>query len=518
MSILNVEHLSHGFGDRAIFQDVSFRLLKGEHIGLVGANGEGKSTFMNIITGKLMPDEGKVEWAKNVNVGYLDQHTVLEKGMTIREVLKSAFGPLFEMEANMNAICDRMGEASEEEMNEMMEELGTIQDLLMAHDFYIIDSKVDEVGRALGLDEIGMERDVTELSGGQRTKVLLGKLLLQKPDILLLDEPTNYLDVQHIEWLKRYLLDYENAFILISHDIPFLNSVINLVYHMENQRLDRYVGDYDKFQEVYAVKKAQLEAAYKRQQQEIAELEDFVARNKARVATRNMAMSRQKKLDKMEVIELAKEKPKPEFHFLEARTAGKYIFETKDLVIGYDEPLSRPLNLVMERGQKAVLVGTNGIGKTTLLKSILGLTPALSGSVELGDYLSIGYFEQEMAPGNTNTCLDEIWKEFPSYTQYQVRSALAKCGLTTKHIESQVRVLSGGEQAKVRLCKLINRESNVLLLDEPTNHLDVDAKAELKRALKEYKGSILLICHEPEFYKGLATDIWDCRDWALRLS
>ena len=518
MSILNVEHLSHGFGDRAIFQDVSFRLLKGEHIGLVGANGEGKSTFMNIITGKLMPDEGKVEWAKNVNVGYLDQHTVLEKGMTIREVLKSAFGPLFEMEANMNAICDRMGEASEEEMNEMMEELGTIQDLLMAHDFYIIDSKVDEVGRALGLDEIGMERDVTELSGGQRTKVLLGKLLLQKPDILLLDEPSNYLDVQHIEWLKRYLLDYENAFILISHDIPFLNSVINLVYHMENQRLDRYVGDYDKFQEVYAVKKAQLEAAYKRQQQEIAELEDFVARNKARVATRNMAMSRQKKLDKMEVIELAKEKPKPEFHFLEARTAGKYIFETKDLVIGYDEPLSRPLNLVMERGQKAVLVGANGIGKTTLLKSILGLTPALSGSVELGDYLSIGYFEQEMAPGNTNTCLDEIWKEFPSYTQYQVRSALAKCGLTTKHIESQVRVLSGGEQAKVRLCKLINRESNVLLLDEPTNHLDVDAKAELKRALKEYKGSILLICHEPEFYEGLATDIWDCRDWALRLS
>lgn len=518
MSILNVEHLSHGFGDRAIFTDVSFRLLKGEHIGLIGANGEGKSTFMNIITGKMMPDEGKVEWSKNVRVGYLDQHTVLEKGMTIRDVLKSAFSFLFEMEEKMNDICAKMGDASEDEMNAMMEELGTIQDLLMAHDFYIIDSKVEEIGRAFGLDEIGLDKDVDELSGGQRTKVLLGKLLLEKPDILLLDEPTNYLDVQHIEWLKRYLQDYENAFILISHDIPFLNSVINLIYHMENQRLDRYVGDYDKFQEVYAVKKAQLEAAYKRQQQEIAELEDFVARNKARVSTRNMAMSRQKKLDKMEVIELAKEKPKPEFHFLEARTPGKYIFETKDLIIGYDEPLSRPLNLTMERGQKAVLVGANGIGKTTLLKSILGLTPALSGTVELGDYLSIGYFEQEMAPGNTTTCLDEIWKEFPSYTQYQVRSALAKCGLTTKHIESQVRVLSGGEQAKVRLCKLINRETNVLLLDEPTNHLDVDAKEELKRALKAYKGSILLICHEPDFYEGLATDVWDCRDWALRLS
>ncbi|MDO5549555.1 MAG: ABC-F family ATP-binding cassette domain-containing protein, partial [Lachnospiraceae bacterium] len=483
----------------------------------VGANGEGKSTFMSIITDKLMPDEGKVEWAKRVRVGYLDQHAVLEAGMTIRDVLKSAFSFLFDMEAQMNEICDKMGSMDEAQMNEAMEELGTIQDLLMAHDFYLIDSKVEEIARAFELNELGLDRDVTELSGGQRTKVLLAKLLLEKPDILLLDEPTNYLDVQHIEWLKRYLQEYENAFILISHDIPFLNSVINIIYHMENQKLDRYVGDYDKFMEVYEMKKAQLEAAYKRQQQEISQLEDFVARNKARVSTRNMAMSRQKKLDKMEVIELAKEKPKPEFHFQEARTAGKIIFETKDLVIGYEEPLSRPLNMMMERGERVVLKGANGIGKTTLLRSILGEIPALSGKVELGDYLHMGYFEQEMAPGNTSTCIEELWKEFPSYTQYQVRAALAKCGLTTKNIESQVRVLSGGEQAKLRLCKLMNRESNVLLLDEPTNHLDVDAKEELRRALKEYKGTILLICHEPEFYQGLATRVLDCSEWSLRV-
>ena len=294
MSILNVEHLSHGFGDRAIFGDVSFRLLKGEHIGLVGANGEGKSTFMNIVTGKLQPDEGKVEWAKRERVGYLDQHAVLEKGMTIRDVLKSAFAYLFEMEADMNRMFEEMGEATPEEMDRLMEETGTIQDLLDQHDFYIIDAKVEEVARALGLLDIGIERDVTELSGGQRTKVLLAKLLLEKPDILLLDEPTNYLDEEHIAWLKRYLIDYENAFILISHDIPFLNEVINIIYHMENQELNRYVGDYDHFMEVYEVKKAQLEAAYKRQQQEINELKDFVARNKARVSTRNMAMSRQK--------------------------------------------------------------------------------------------------------------------------------------------------------------------------------------------------------------------------------
>lgn len=517
MSILNVEHLTHGFGDRAIFNEVSFRLLKGEHIGLIGANGEGKSTFMNIITGKLIPDEGKVEWAKNVRVGYLDQHTALTKGMTIRDVLASAFDFLYEWETKMNEICDKMGSATEEELEAYMEELGTIQDLLTMHDFYMTDSKVEEVARALGLLDLGLDKDVTDLSGGQRTKVLLGKLLLEKPDILLLDEPTNYLDVEHIEWLKRYLNDYENAFILISHDIPFLNSVINLIYHMDNQSLTRYVGDYDKFQEVYAMKKAQLEAAYNKQQKEIADLKDFVARNKARVATRNMAMSRQKKLDKMDVIELAQEKPKPEFYFKEARTPGRYIFKTKDLIIGYDEPLSSSLNLEMERGQKIVLTGANGIGKTTLLKSILGLIPPISGSVTQGDYLSIGYFEQEMDQSINTTCIEEIWQEFPGFSQYEVRSALAKCGLTTKHIESKVKVLSGGEQAKVRLCKLINRETNILLLDEPTNHLDVDAKDELKRALKDYKGSILMVCHEPEFYEGLATDVWDCTKWTTRL-
>ena len=517
MSILNVEHLSHGFGDRAIFQDVSFRLLKGEHIGLIGANGEGKSTFMSIITGKLQPDEGKVEWAKNVRVGYLDQHTELKKGMTVRETLASAFAFLFDLEEQMNQMYDKMADATEEEMASYMEETGLIQELLSAHDFYMIDAKVEEVGRALGLAEVGLDRDVTELSGGQRTKVLLGKLLLEKPDILLLDEPTNYLDVEHIEWLKRYLNDYENAFILISHDIPFLNSVVNLIYHMDNQQLNRYVGDYDKFQEVYAVKKAQLEAAYNRQQKEIAQLKDFVARNKARVSTRNMAMSRQKKLDKMDVIELAAEKPKPEFHFKEARVPGRYIFKTSELVIGYDEPLSVPLNVEMERGEKLVLTGANGIGKTTLLKSILGLIPVLSGSVELGDYLEIGYFEQEMSQDIETTCLEELWQEFPAYSQYEARSALAKCGLTTKHIESKVKVLSGGEQAKLRLCKLVNRQSNLLVLDEPTNHLDVDAKDELKRALQEYRGSILMVCHEPEFYEGLATKVWDCSKWTTRV-
>jgi len=507
MSILEVKNLSHGFGDRAIFENVSFRLLKGEHIGLVGANGEGKSTFMSIVTGKLQPDEGKVEWSKYVTAGYLDQHAVLEKGMTVRDVLRTAFDELFKTEERINEIYMSMAEEGAD-VDALMEEVGELQDRLETRDFYTLDAKIDEVARALGVMDFGMDTDVTDLSGGQRTKILLAKLLLEKPDILLLDEPTNYLDAEHIAWLKRYLQEYENAFVLISHDIPFLNDVINIVYHVENLDLVRYAGDYDNFQSVYAMKKAQLEAAYERQQKEIADLQDFVNRNKARVATRNMAMSRQKKLDKMDIIELQAEKPKPEFHFKESRTPGRFIFQTKDLVIGYDRALTKaPLNLTFERNQKVAIVGANGIGKTTLLKSLLGIIQPLEGEVETGDFIDLGYFEQE-AEGSRQTPLEAVWDAFPALNQAEVRAALAKCGLTSKHIESQIQVLSGGEQAKVRFCLLMNRENNFLILDEPTNHLDVDAKEELKRALQAFKGSILMVCHEPDFYEGW-TDVWD---------
>lgn len=517
MSVLIVKDMNHGFGDRAIFEDVSFRLLKGEHVGLIGANGEGKSTFMNIVTGKLMPDEGNVSWSNNVRVGYMDQHAALTKGQTIRDALKEAFKYLFDLETEMNTLYEKMGDCTEDELTKMLERTAVIQDMLDHNGFYVIDPKVEEVAKGLGLLDLGLDRDVDDLSGGQRTKILLGKLLLESPDILLLDEPTNYLDEEHIEWLKRYLQSYENAFILISHDVPFINSVVNLIYHVEERKLTRYVGDYDEFQRIYSENKKKLEAAYEKQQKEIARLEDFVARNKANVATANMAKSRQKKLDKMDVIELSKEKPKPEFVFKTARASGKVIFETKDLVIGYDSPLTKPLHLYMERGQKIALVGANGLGKSTLLKSLLGIIKPLSGEVHLGDYQYIGYFEQEDRSNNSNTCIEEVWEEFPGYTQYQIRAALAKCGLTTKQLESQIRVLSGGEAAKVRLCKIINNETNILILDEPTNHLDVDAKEELKRALKEYKGTILLVSHEPDFYRDIITETWNCEDWTTKI-
>lgn len=516
MSILNVEHVTHGFGARQILNDASFRLLKGEHVGLVGANGEGKSTFLNIITGKLMPDEGKIEWCRRITTGYLDQYSTLQKGKTIRDVLHDAFAHLADLEQEMLALYDKMADCTDEEMNEAMEEVGEIQSILEYSGYYTIDAKISEYANGLGLGEIGLDRDVSELSGGQRAKVLLAKVLLENPMILILDEPTNFLDENHIAWLKNFLQNYENAFILVSHDIPFLNDVVNVIYHVENAVLTRYTGDYENFQRMYELKKRQIEQAYEKQQKEIADLQDFIARNKARVATTNMAKSRQKKLDKMDIIEKTHEKPKPIFSFQPARTPGRVVISGEDLVLGYDEPLTRPVSLTIERNKKIAIRGVNGLGKSTLLKTLLKMIPSVSGTVEHDQFLEVGYFEQEEIATN-ETALQTIWDEFPSMTNAEVRAALAKCGLTTEHITSQMKVLSGGENAKVRLCRLMLRPVNLLVLDEPTNHLDVDAKDALKTAVQEFRGTVLLVSHEPEFYMDVVDEVWNLEDWTTKI-
>lgn len=516
MSVLTVEKVSHGFGGRQILEDASFRLNKGEHVGLVGANGEGKTTFLNIITGNLMPDAGTVSWCNHITTGYLDQRSTLTAGKTIREVLQEAFSYYFDLEQEMLAAYDKMASATEEEMERLMEDAAEIQDILEHSGFYTIDSRIEEFAGGLGLGDIGLDKDVSELSGGQRSKVLLTKLLLQNPMILILDEPTNYLDENHIIWLTRFLQNYENAFILVSHDIPFLNDVVNVIYHVEDAVLTRYTGNYDDFMHMYDIKRAQLEQAYKKQQKEIADLEDFIARNKARIATTNMAKSRQKKLDKMEKIELVKEKPKPVFHFEYSRAPGKYVIEAENLVLGYDEALTNPLTFHVERGKKIAIKGVNGLGKSTLLKTMLGIIPAFDGSVKLDYYAEPAYFEQEH-DGSDKTALQDFWDEFPALDNGEVRRALARCGLTNEHIESQVRVLSGGENAKFRLCKLMQRPMNLLVLDEPTNHLDPVAKDVLKEAIREFKGTVILVSHEPEFYQDIVTDIWNIEDWTCKI-
>jgi len=514
MSILTIENMSHSFGDRILFNNVSFRLLKGEHIALVGANGEGKSTFMKIITNQLLPDSGNIEWSNKVSAGYMDQHVDLKKGHTVETILEEAFSNLFDIEKEINDLYNILGTMNEEEVNKTLNKIANMQDILDKNDFYSINSKIQSTAAGLGIRDF-LDIDASALSGGQRTKVLLAKLLLESPDILLLDEPTNHLDEEHIEWLKTYLMNYENSFVLISHDNDFVNSVTNVIYHLEHKTLSRYVGNYDRFLKLYAIKKEQLNIEYRQQQNEISKLEDFIRKNKARASTSKQAKSREKKLDKIERIEIKSENIKPHFEFKKARASDSIIFQSKNLVIGYNEPLSKSLNLKMQREQKIAILGANGLGKSTLLKSLLGLLKPIDGEINLGNYQEIGYFEQEIVEDNTNTVLDDVWSKFPSSSKSEVRSQLAKCGLTRQHIESPINILSGGEQAKVRLCTLINKPSNILVLDEPTNHLDVHAKNELKRALKSYDGSILLVCHEPEFYKDIVTDVWNCEDWTV---
>ena len=516
MSVLKCTDVSFSFGNRTILENASFVMQKGEHIGLVGLNGEGKSTFIKMITGSLTPDQGKIEWCKRITTGYLDQYTSLTKGKTIREVLREAFQHMYDLEAEMNEIYMKMCDCTEEEMNAYLEDTGEIQSELESSGFYTLDAKIEEVANGLGLGDIGLDTDVTNLSGGQRSKVLLTKLLLAQPMILILDEPTNFLDEEQVNWLRNYLANYENAFILVSHDVPFLNSVINVVYHMEDGTLTRYTGNYDSYVEMYELKKRHQNIAYEKQQKEIAHLKEFINKNKARVATTDLAKSRQRILDKMEIIEKAKEQTKPNFKFKECGASGKFVMVAEDLVIGYNEPLSNKLNFAIERGQKIAIKGTNGIGKSTLLKTLLGIIPPLSGKCNLDYNIHYGYFAQEEEL-NRNTAHQEIWNEYPAMTNAEVRGALAACGLNKDKIESLMVVLSGGEAAKVRLCKIMLKECNTLVLDEPTNHLDVLAKESLKEALKVFKGTIVLVCHEPEFYSDIVTDVLDAEKWTTKI-
>jgi ATPase subunit of ABC transporter with duplicated ATPase domains len=516
MSILSVNQLAHGFAGKTLFKEVSFRLMAGERVGLVGANGVGKSTLMNILTGQLQSEHGEVEWMNKVRVGYLDQHAKLTSGMSIRQVLQSAFQHLFDLEQELHEITAKMSDADADLLEVLLEQMGDIQEKLDLGDFYLLDAKIEEVAAGIGLNAVGLERDVSELSGGQRTKVLLAKLLLEKPTALLLDEPTNYLDVEHIDWLTDYLQHYPYSFILISHDTEFMNQVVTVIYHLEAHKLTRYTANYEQFLAMAEMKRNQYADQYERQQEQISKMEDFIQRNKARASTSGRAKSRMKQLDRIERMDRPETLVRPTFSFKEARASSRYVTQCTQLQIGYNRPLLPALTMNLERGQKVAIIGCNGVGKSTLLKTIMGKIEPLDGRSELGDYLFPAYFEQEVRARDI-TPIEDVWDEYPQMTQAEVRAALARCGLTNEHITRKMSSLSGGEQAKVRLCKLMMRESNWLVLDEPTNHLDVMAKEELQKALIQFKGTILLVCHEPEFYEGWITDVWNVEQWSMQL-
>lgn len=508
MSILNIENLTFSFGDKVILKNASFRLLKREHVGLVGANGAGKTTFLNILNGKYIPDKGTLYRSPSINVGHLDQHLELNDNLTIRDTLKLAFSKLYQMEKRIIKISDLLSKANYNETEKLLKELGRLQDVLYASDFYRIDSIIDNVSNGLGLTALGMDTPIEKLSGGQRTKVKLARLLLENSDLLLLDEPTNYLDKEHIDWLTEYLSSYNNSFIVISHDTGFLNKVTNVIYNIEFTVMKRYPGNYEAFLKLKDEESKRYVEEYTRQQEHILKLENFINKNLVRASTTKRAQSRRKQLEKIERLEKPKLQTAASFSFMLSRESGKLIFESSKLNIGYSYPIISDLNLELKKGEKIAITGCNGIGKSTLLKTIMGILSPLAGTLRLGDYLHPVYFEQETKI-KSNTAMEEVWAAFPKKTQKEIREALAKCGLKQEHILHNMAELSGGEQSKVRLCKLMMTPGNWLLLDEPTNHLDISAKKALKEALIKFNGTVLLVCHEEEFYKDWATNIWN---------
>jgi ATPase subunit of ABC transporter with duplicated ATPase domains len=514
MSILNVENLTHYFGDKLIFKNIEFRLLNKERVGLVGPNGAGKSTLLQILSGAILPDRGKISWQPNIQVGYLEQQTELQAGLNIRDYLRSAFQHLYDYETELLELSIQMSNCIvDETLENCLKRFSQLQELLEHHNFYFIDTKIDDVANGLGIHVLGMDKDVSQLSGGQRTKLLLAKLLLKEPEILLLDEPTNYLDIEHINWLKDYLKNYHNSFILISHDTEFLNDVVNVVYHLEHKNLTRYLGNYQKFREQYEFRKKQVFIEYARQQQEIDKLESYIQKNKARASTSKQAKSREKRLEKIDRIEKPDYTPKPRFSFKVSERPASLIVEGVGLAVGYETELLPPFDFTLRRGDKVAIIGHNGIGKTTMLKTIIGELSPFNGRVSFGQNVQPAYFAQEWNTTSAQTPLEYIWSQHEGMTQKEVRQALARSGLKTEHIFQPLSSLSGGEQTKVRICQLMLTRSNWLILDEPTNHLDIQSKEVLAHALSMYEGTILVVSHELEFYKDWVTDVWNFEKW-----
>lgn len=506
MSVLEVDHLSMAFADKQLYEDASFRFNKEDHMGIIGQNGAGKSTLIKLLTGSELPDEGTVKWQNKVSIGYLDQYVKAGAGQTIEEFLHTAFAHLFEL-AERQTQC--YTDYALEPKDELLEEAGKIQEKLEAADFYEIDTKIAQVMTGLGIDAIGVDHQVSECSGGQRSKIILAKLLLENPDVLLLDEPTNYLDTEHIEWLTNYLNNFDGCYMVISHDFDFLEKITNCIIDIAFGKIIKYTGSFKSAVKQKEVKKEVQRKAYEKQRQQIEKDEAYIRRNKA--GTRStMAKSRQKRLDKMERITPPNDNLQAHFNFPYITLMSAEVLTVQNLSVGYQSPLLEPVTFSMSHGEKVVLKGFNGAGKSTLIKSILGQIPVFGGSAQFVDNAKIAYFDQELIWEDPEMSpLQIIQNEFPKLEPKTIRQRLARAGLNAANAMKPIKLLSGGEQTKVKLCALELVPSNFMIMDEPTNHLDDETKNALRQALQNFEGNVLLVTHEPDFYAGWIDKVFD---------
>lgn len=498
MSYLEIRGLTHSFGDSLLYQNAGFTLNRGEHTGIVGPNGAGKSTLIRLCTGQLLPDAGQIVWQENVSVGCLDQYATLDRGLTLRAFLRSAFAACFRLEAEMTALYAQAagGHAA------CLKRAAQLQEYLEAQGFYSIDTQIEQVAGGLGLSALGLDRPIAQISGGQRAKLILAKLLLEQPDVLLLDEPTNFLDREQVRWFSGYLAGLKNAFMVVSHDAAFLDKITNRICDIDGGKITKYYGSYSEFLKKKTFLQEDSLRQYTAQQKEIRRTAEFIRRNIAGRKSK-MARGRQKQLDRMELLEAPGQKtPLPDFRFSALPFSHTEHLSVRRLAVGYRRALLSGLEFSLRGGQKALLTGVNGVGKTTLLKTLAGQLPALQGQYRFSAQVTVGYFEQELAwEDSRRTPVQLLADAHPGMERGELRRHLAQCGISALHATQPVGTLSGGEQVKVKLCLLTLRPCNFLILDEPTNHLDPPSKDALKAALAGFPGTVLLVSHEEDFYK-----------------
>ncbi|NQF16964.1 ABC-F family ATP-binding cassette domain-containing protein [Brevibacillus sp. HB1.3] len=514
MILLQAEHIEKTYGIETILQDISLQIQTGERVGLVGVNGAGKSTLMKILAGELSYDKGIIRIPKDVTLGYLAQNSGLESERSIWDELLSVFSHLQKEELELRELEAKMGDpailADEKRYQQLLENYSHRSEAFKEKGGYSYEGAIRGVLHGLRFADFDYSTPIRTLSGGQKTRLALAKLLLQSPTILLLDEPTNYLDIETLTWLETYLQNYQGAILVVSHDRYFLDKLVTVVYEIERTRATRYVGNYSRFLDEKAARLEQDLKRFEKQQEEIAKLEDFIARNIARATTTKRAQSRRKTLEKMDRLDKPIMNNKSvHFSFDVAKMSGTIVMKANNVAIGYpDAVLSQGLTFEIEREERVALVGPNGIGKSTLLKTIVEQLPILRGDIHFGSNVTIGYYDQEHRNLNErNTVLGEIWDEYPNMLEKEVRTLLGNFLFSGDDVQKKISDLSGGERARVSLAKLMLKQANFLIFDEPTNHLDIFSKEVLENALYDYPGTILFVSHDRYFLNKIATRV-----------
>lgn len=504
MGLLEVEGLEFKYADQGLYNKISFRIQPKEHIVLVGDNGCGKSTFMNLIAKNLIPDAGTITWLNHVTYGYLDQQLKVKKDLSIYDYLTEVFAPLLEKEKQMNSYYEMLCSCPESEYEKYLTRAQSIQEELEEKNFYQMNSTLGNVVNGLGINQYGLETHLQHLSGGQRAKVYLAKLLLEAPDVLLMDEPTNFLDTTHIEWLAKYLQDFDKAFVVISHDEEFLRAIGEIVYCLSNKEMVRYKMNYDLYLKEKAIRDEQYMNAFENQKKWIKKTEEFIQKNIVRATTSKQAKSRRKMLERVKVLEAPKNHEPMHLKFPFSKELGTEVLKLKQLTVGYqNKVVLSNIDFLLKHNEKVVILGHNGIGKSTILKTILDVIPAISGEYIWNPSADLNYFPQEEEYDSVTTPISYLRREYPLKTDGELRSVLATAGIKGELAIQPMANLSGGQQTKVRLALMTMKKSNVLIFDEPTNHLDIFSKEELWKSIDAFPGSVILVTHETEFYEGL---------------